>query len=59
MTGPVVPAGQTNVNVAPAAPVAPVWTLTRVVTLVFTVLEVLLLIRFLMRLTGAKSFTGS
>ena len=45
------PAGQTNVN---ANPYAPVWTVTRVIVLVFTVLEVLLLIRFAMKLLGAN-----
>jgi uncharacterized protein YggT (Ycf19 family) len=44
-------AGQVNVN---AGPYAPVWTITRVITLLFTVLEVLLLIRFLMRVLGAN-----
>ena len=33
---------------------APVWTMTRVVTLLFTVLEVLLLIRFALKLLGAN-----
>lgn len=47
---PVAPA--TNVNVGPAS--SPVWTLTRVVTLFFTVLEVLLLFRFLLKLLGAN-----
>jgi YggT family protein len=45
-------APQTNVNAAPVA--SPVWTLTRVVTLIFTVLEVLLLFRFLLKLFGAN-----
>lgn len=43
---------QTNVNTAAAA--HPVWTLTRVVTLIFTVLEILLLFRFLLKLFGAN-----
>lgn len=43
----------TNVNVGGAA-VSPVWTVTRVVTLIFTVLEVLLLLRFIFRLLGAN-----
>lgn len=47
----VAPAGQVNVN---ASPYAPVWTVTRVITLLFTVLEVLLLIRFAMKLLGAN-----
>ena len=49
--GSVAPAGQVNVG---ANPYAPVWTITRVVTLLFTVLEVLLLIRFAMKLLGAN-----
>lgn len=49
---PYVAAPQTNVNVPPAA--NPVWTVTRVVTLFFTVLEVLLLFRFLLKLLGAN-----
>lgn len=42
---------QVNVN---ANPYAPVWTVTRVITLLFTVLEVLLLVRFVMKLLGAN-----
>lgn len=49
---PLVAAPQTNVSVPPAA--SPVWTVTRVVTLFFTVLEVLLLFRFLLKLLGAN-----
>ena len=49
--GYVAPASQVNVN---ASPYAPVWTVTRVITLLFTVLEVLLLIRFAMKLLGAN-----
>lgn len=48
----VAPAGQVNVN---ASPYAPVWTVTRVVTLLVSVLEVLLLIRFAMKLLGANA----
>jgi len=45
-----------NVNVAPtAAPTGAVWTVTRVVTLLFTVLEVLLLLRFVLKLFGANA----
>jgi len=44
--------GQVNVN---ANPYAPVWTVTRVVALFFTVLEVLLLARFVMKLLGANA----
>lgn len=46
------PAGQVNVSATPAA--STVWTFTRVVTLFFTVLEVLLLFRFLLKLFGAN-----
>ena len=45
------PAGQVNVS---PNPYAPVWTVTRVITLLFTVLEVLLLIRFAMKVLGAN-----
>ena len=44
-----------NVNVGGAARPAPVWTVTSVVTLLFTVLEVLLLLRFVFKLAGANS----
>jgi len=48
-----------NVNVAPTtatvAPTGAVWTVTRVVTLLFTVLEVLLLLRFVLKLFGANA----
>lgn len=50
--GYVAPANQVNVN---ANAYAPVWTVTRVITLLFTVLEVLLLIRFAMKLLGANA----
>jgi uncharacterized protein YggT (Ycf19 family) len=43
----------TNVNVGPGA--RPVWTVASVVTLIFTVLEVLLLLRFVFKLTGANA----
>lgn len=46
---------QVNVN---ASPYAPVWTVTRVVTLLFTVLEVLLLVRFGLKLLGANPGQG-
>ena len=49
--GYVAPAGQVNVS---SSPYAPVWTVTRVITLLFTVLEVLLLIRFALKLLGAN-----
>lgn len=45
----------TNVNVGPAVAASPVWTVTRVVMLVFTVLEVLLLLRFGLKLAGANA----
>jgi YggT family protein len=47
----VAPAAQ--VNVVPN-PYAPVWTVTRVIVLLFTVLEVVLLIRFGLKLLGAN-----
>src|SRR5438309_9912530 len=53
------PPASANVNVGPTtATVArndPVWTVTRVVTLLFTVLEVLLLLRFVLKLLGANA----
>lgn len=48
----------TNVNASTgtaAAPARPVWTVTSVVTLIFTVLEVLLLLRFIFKLAGANA----
>jgi len=52
----IVPASPgTNVNVAEATPTAkPVWTVTSVIVLIFTVLEVLLLLRFTFKLMGAN-----
>ena len=44
----------TNVNVASSGAKS-VWTATNVVTLIFTVLEVLLLLRFFFKLTGANA----
>ena len=44
-----------NVNVGGGARPAPVWTVTSVVTLLFTVLEVLLLLRFVFKIAGANS----
>ena len=45
-----------NVNVsAEPARVASIWTATRVIALVFTVVEVLLLIRFTFKLLGANA----
>ncbi|HEV2251272.1 MAG TPA: YggT family protein [Candidatus Limnocylindria bacterium] len=49
--GAVAPAGRLNVS---PNPYAPVWTVTRVITLLFTVLEVVLLIRFALKLLGAN-----
>lgn len=43
-----------NVKVG-ASGTSSVWTVTNVVTLVFTVLEVLLLLRFIFKLTGANA----
>jgi len=48
----VAPASQVNVG---TNPYAPVWTVTRVITLLFTVLEVLLLVRFGLKLLGANA----
>ncbi|TMC45217.1 MAG: YggT family protein [Chloroflexi bacterium] len=46
----------TNVNVSTApARDASIWTATRVIALVFTVLEVLLLVRFTIKLLGANA----
>lgn len=45
-----------NVNVGGnSGAVTPVWTVTSVVTLLFTVLEVLLLLRFILKLAGANA----
>jgi uncharacterized protein YggT (Ycf19 family) len=48
-----------NVNVGPTTATVTrndtVWTVTRVVTLLFTVLEVLLLLRFVLKLLGANA----
>src|SRR5882672_4417395 len=45
-----------NVNVGGTSPAAarPVWTVTSVITLIFTALEVLLLLRFVFKLMGAN-----
>ena len=47
----------TNVNATTTGPSAatPVWTVTSVVTLIFTVLEVMLLLRFIFKLAGANA----
>jgi uncharacterized protein YggT (Ycf19 family) len=47
--------GSSNVNVGGTPARAPVWTVTSVVTLFFTVLEVLLLLRFIFKLAGANA----
>ena len=53
------PAGpSTTVNVAAARPNSSIWTASRVIGLVFTVLEVVLLIRFLLKLLGANADQG-
>jgi len=53
------PAAASNVNVGPTtatvATTSTVWTATRVITLLFTVLEVLLLIRFTLKVMGANA----
>ena len=43
-----------NVNVGAGGPTS-IWTATNVVTLIFSVLEVLLLLRFFFKLTGANA----
>ena len=51
--------GASNVNVGPTTTAVArndvVWTVTRVVTLLFTVLETLLLLRFILKLFGANA----
>ena len=58
-TDPAVPAtsrSDTNVNVSSEpARGGSIWTATRVIALVFTVLEVLLLVRFTLKLLGANA----
>ena len=49
---PIAPAGQVNVNTARTDPV---WSVTRVVVLLFTVLEVLLLVRFILKFAAANA----
>lgn len=46
-----VPAGQVNVN---SGRTDPVWTATRVVVLLFTVLEVILFVRFILKFAAAN-----
>jgi uncharacterized protein YggT (Ycf19 family) len=48
-------ASASNVNVGRTSAGTPVWTVTSVVTLLFTVLEVLLLLRFVFKLAGANA----
>jgi len=53
------PASASDVNVGPTTGVVArndaVWAVTRIVTLLFTVLEVLLLLRFILKLFGANA----
>ena len=53
------PATASNVNVGPTSGSVArndaVWSVTRIVTLLFTVLEVLLLLRFILKLFGANA----
>jgi uncharacterized protein YggT (Ycf19 family) len=53
------PASASNVNVGPTTGVVArndaVWAVTRIVTLLFTVLEVLLILRFILKLFGANA----
>lgn len=53
------PASASNVNVGPTTAVVArndaVWAVTRIVTLLFTVLEVLLLLRFILKVSGANA----
>ena len=53
------PASASNVNVGPTTGLVArndaVWAVTRIVTLLFTVLEVLLLLRFILKLFGANA----
>lgn len=44
-----------NVNVGTTVRPSPVWSVTSVVTLFFTVLEVLLLLRFIFKIAGANA----
>ena len=48
----------TNVSVSTNSGSSPMWTTSRVVALVFTVIEVLLLIRFIGKLLGANAAQG-
>jgi len=56
---PTITPGASNVNVGPTTSAVAtnksVWAVTRVVTLLFTVLEVLLLLRFVLKLFGANA----
>jgi uncharacterized protein YggT (Ycf19 family) len=55
-TTPGPPRSSTNVNVtAPSAQNTSMWTATRIIALVFTVLEVLLLVRFAFKFLGANA----
>ena len=48
----------TTVNVSQTPNSASIWTASRVIALVFTVLEVLLLVRFFLKLLGANAEQG-
>jgi hypothetical protein len=53
--GPPTSRSSTNVNVSTEPAGASIWTANRVIALVFTVLEVLLLVRFTLKLLGANA----
>ena len=59
-TTPTTPPASTNVNVtpAPAAGSSSIWTASRVIALGFTVIEVLLVVRFALKLFGANAEQG-
>ena len=52
---PPAPRNSTNVNVSTEPASSSIWTATRVIALVFTVLEVLLLVRFTLKFLGANA----
>jgi uncharacterized protein YggT (Ycf19 family) len=52
---PPAPRSSTNVNVSTEPASSSIWTATRVIALVFTVLEVLLLVRFTLKFLGANA----
>ncbi len=60
IAAPAVSSPQTNVNVpgttgTTTTAYRPVWAITRVITLIFAVIEILLLLRFILRLAGANA----